>query len=410
MQFPYSITDRTFTVYIDGKAYQTDRGNPNWLRIKELIAEDNPDPDTLIWLVQPINAVQAALADAKSIQILNGVVYHGRDPIHNALSSRMLDVLNEGLPIEPWVKFAENVYANPAPFARDELYLFLEAADLPITPDGCFIAYKIVREDYMDEYSGRMDNSVGNLVVMPGGRDAVDPVRDRTCSYGLHFCSKPYLPYYGSGGSRVMLVKINPADVVSIPSDYGNAKGRTWRYEVVGEIDREEAGLAKWAPIEASYGDYSWGWSEADEDVDFEDDDDDYFVDPRVRQVTEDEIAEIQANVFTPLDLGIDTDDAEDAAVFAEAMQDDPEDVPFFDIFSNPPVHVPGDPDGIVIQDAEPEDEPVIESVAHGRITRALFTEMREQFGSLNAMAKNLGISAGTVQAWKTKLFGRANG
>jgi hypothetical protein len=37
-----------------------------------------------------------------------------------------------------------------------------------------------------------------------------------------------------------MLVKINPADVVSIPSDYNNAKGRTWKYEVVGEVTDKE--------------------------------------------------------------------------------------------------------------------------------------------------------------------------
>jgi acyl carrier protein len=33
-----------------------------------------------------------------------------------------------------------------------------------------------------------------------------------------------------------MLVNINPADVVSIPADYKNTKGRCWRYEVVDEI------------------------------------------------------------------------------------------------------------------------------------------------------------------------------
>lgn len=36
-----------------------------------------------------------------------------------------------------------------------------------------------------------------------------------------------------------MLVKINPADVVSIPRDYNNTKGRCWTYEVVDEIARE---------------------------------------------------------------------------------------------------------------------------------------------------------------------------
>ncbi len=37
-----------------------------------------------------------------------------------------------------------------------------------------------------------------------------------------------------------MILKVNPKDVVSIPSDYDNAKGRTCRYEVIGELERED--------------------------------------------------------------------------------------------------------------------------------------------------------------------------
>jgi hypothetical protein len=38
------------------------------------------------------------------------------------------------------------------------------------------------------------------------------------------------------GGARTVIVKINPADVVSIPTDYDNSKGRACRYEVIGEV------------------------------------------------------------------------------------------------------------------------------------------------------------------------------
>ena len=38
-----------------------------------------------------------------------------------------------------------------------------------------------------------------------------------------------------------MIVKITPADVVSIPTDYNDAKGRACRYEVIGELNAEEA-------------------------------------------------------------------------------------------------------------------------------------------------------------------------
>ena len=65
-------------------------------------------------------------------------------------------------------------------------------------------------------------------------RNAVDDDKDRTCSAGLHFCSKDYLNHFG--GERIMILKINPRDVVSIPSDYNDSKGRACRYEVIGEL------------------------------------------------------------------------------------------------------------------------------------------------------------------------------
>ena len=70
----------------------------------------------------------------------------------------------------------------------------------------------------------------------------VDDNRDNTCSTGLHFCSKDYLNSFG--GARTVIVKINPRDVVSIPSDYNQTKGRACRYEVVGEIDQDKADQA----------------------------------------------------------------------------------------------------------------------------------------------------------------------
>jgi hypothetical protein len=76
-----------------------------------------------------------------------------------------------------------------------------------------------------------------------------------------------------------VIVKINPADVVSIPADYNDAKGRTWRYVVVGEMTLEDAGLHVWEPIVDDYDEYSleedfWGEDE------FEDDFEDDFEDP----------------------------------------------------------------------------------------------------------------------------------
>lgn len=263
---PKLLTDKTLTFFIGSKPYQVDRGVATF---DDIVAELNsPDPDTkrLIELADASRKLVKTLAAAietnekatggdtylaKGVIAVdrNGVTYNG-EPLHNALADRLMDLLNNGFPLAPWVKFAENLYMNPAEHAREELYLWLESADLPITEDGHFLAYKRVRADYTDIHSGKFDNSVGQLVQMPGGRPAVDPVRDHLCSTGLHFCSKEYLPSFANSyDSHVMLVKINPAEVVSIPSDYNNTKGRTWRYEVIGEVPVEEVATKTWAPV-----------------------------------------------------------------------------------------------------------------------------------------------------------------
>ncbi|KKL77279.1 hypothetical protein LCGC14_2036440, partial [marine sediment metagenome] len=53
------------------------------------------------------------------------------------------------------------------------------------------------------------------------------------------------------GGGRTVIVEINPRDVVAIPVDYGNAKGRCCRYTVVGEI---ETGKDEHVPEDHTFG------------------------------------------------------------------------------------------------------------------------------------------------------------
>lgn len=176
------------------------------------------------------------------------VLYKG-EPVHNTLTERLLEMVREGFNVKPMINFLENLMDNPSYRAVSELYTFLEHSRLPITPDGHFLAYKKVDENLKDIFTGTMDNSVGAIVEMP--RNQVDEEKTRTCSKGLHFCSYEYLPHYGlRNGNRVVMVKINPRDVVSIPIDYNNSKGRTCKYEVVQELTN---GGPRVERIEGSY-------------------------------------------------------------------------------------------------------------------------------------------------------------
>ena len=111
---------------------------------------------------------------------------------------------------------------------------FLVANDIEITDDGHFIAWKVVTKDYKDCRTGRFDNSPGVVVKME--RNQVDEDDERTCSAGLHVCSKSYISYFQGGSDRIVSVKVHPRDVVSIPVDYGDAKMRTCEYLVLEDV------------------------------------------------------------------------------------------------------------------------------------------------------------------------------
>lgn len=165
------------------------------------------------------------------------ILYMGQ-PLNNIVTSRILTLLHDGFDITPMVRFLDRLMKNPSFTAVQELLLFIEASNLPIDEDGYFYAYKRITSDWKDQYTKKIDNSIGATVEMP--RNAVDDKRENTCSSGLHFCAYGYLGHYGaSSGGRVVIVKIDPADVVSIPSDYNNQKGRCCKYVVVREIELE---------------------------------------------------------------------------------------------------------------------------------------------------------------------------
>jgi hypothetical protein len=170
----------------------------------------------------------------------DGVYYNGT-LINNSLTTRILQMIKEGKPVSHMLKFMDRLYQNPQKFAIDELYDWLAGSKLPITDDGRFTAYKVVRNDYKDGYTGTIDNSPGQIVFML--RTDVCTDRNNTCAVGLHFCSGAYVPSYGvttSSDHRVMQLAIDPADVVSIPTDYNFTKGRTWQYEVIKEVPRDQ--------------------------------------------------------------------------------------------------------------------------------------------------------------------------
>ena len=231
----FVLTSNSITVMLGARPYSIASTDEVYPKVVELVKANASEDDIL----SVINAAQAALEKATqitpAIAIRGGVVTYNGEAVDNSLTTRMLAMLDEGFDLVPMARFLENLMANPSYRAVNELYSFLEKGEMPITPDGHFMAYKAVRADYKDIHSGTFDNSIGQVCSMP--RNAVDDDKNRTCSSGLHFCSFAYLPHFAHANGHVMLLKINPADVVSIPADYNDTKGRCAKYEVVGEYE-----------------------------------------------------------------------------------------------------------------------------------------------------------------------------
>lgn len=228
---PMILSDRSLTIFINGTALTCDVSHPRWDAIKEALTDGNySDIPNLIDIEKAVSEYVSCTGD---VTVEDGVVYHNGEMMHNGLTDRILQMMNEGLDIDPMVNFLEKVEENPSSRAVNELYGFLEYGKMPITSDGHFLAYKRIRENWNDVHSNSIDNSVGQIVSMP--RNKVDDDSHRTCSTGLHVCSLEYLQKFW--GERVVAVKIHPKDVVSVPIDYNNTKMRVCRYEVVAELD-----------------------------------------------------------------------------------------------------------------------------------------------------------------------------
>jgi hypothetical protein len=228
MSFPFLIQGSNVVVVIKNKPHTISRTHITYQRVVDAIKD--ADWQTVENIIDPKKVVLNY--GNGNVAIQGDKLFWKGTEMHGAIVKRMVQMLQEGFPVEPLVNFMDNLMANPSYRSVNELYGFLEKNNLPITPDGHFLAYKKVRDDYKDVYSGKFDNSVGQIVEME--RNQVNDDARQTCSAGLHFCSEGYLRNFG--GERVMILKINPRDVVSIPTDYDNSKGRACRYEVVGEV------------------------------------------------------------------------------------------------------------------------------------------------------------------------------
>lgn len=263
-------------------------------------------------------------------------VFYKHDPLDPLMAKVMLDAVQGAASDDPkqrnsqqarlsaLANFIEKLYAGATETGRRNLFRWIQDRDITIYPDGDFLAYKgVIKTEegtYVSKMTGtsyvnnvlfenqRIPNAVGDVVSMP--RSAVEENEDIHCGPGLHAGTYAYARGWASGG--LLTVKIDPADVVSVPKDSEGQKIRTNRYTVMDltEVERQKGVLFADDDYDDAYDDDyddddlmdidDEGCFYGDDDYGFSDYDDDFEeTDPfsEVRDVVEDALGDAGTGV-----------------------------------------------------------------------------------------------------------------
>ena len=232
--FDFNSENGFITIFIDGEQHTIRANASNFEKAKSFFIAS--DWDSLLFEMNPSLRFKSLYAKYEAVEVKDGQVFVNGDSIHEVDARRILGFMSEGADCVPIFKFITRLQNNPSKRAVDELYKFLEHKNLPLTDSGTFLAYKAVRDDFTDKHTGKFFNGVGEVLEMP--RNKVDDNKEVGCSYGFHAGTLEYASNFAGGNDRLVLVEIDPADVVSIPTDCEFQKLRTCRYKVVAEYER----------------------------------------------------------------------------------------------------------------------------------------------------------------------------
>lgn len=229
--YPYTLTDESVTVIIDGETYTVKAGDSNFEAARKAVLSKQ-------WSTIPnLLSKGWALADwAKGLfTFRDGRMYYRGDALPDELHDRMILMAQRGENPTFIMKFWENLQANPSWRSVQQLWSFLKNEGIPIDEEGYILAYKSVRSDYMDKYTNTVSNHVGAVIEMPRNKISDDP--NQLCHFGYHAGAIKYArDCYHSAGDRIIVVRINPRDVVCIPNDHSWQKMRVSKYTVIGNF------------------------------------------------------------------------------------------------------------------------------------------------------------------------------
>lgn len=237
--------DNHWTVVIDGQPRQFDANHPEYSGLVDCVRTG--DAEEFIRLMDVGNTIQNWSED--EFEFRDGHLYFEGEQVACESTKRVLEMLRSDFPHQPMLKYLRNLYQNVSRRAIQESYRWSSQKGLPITEDGMLLGYKgvavhtgepimdllgntINEGDFVDKYTRvSYRNNVGDSPQM--NRRSVNDDHTNGCAEGLHVGTFEYAKDL-AGNGPVVLVKFNPKDIVSVPSDCNCQKMRVSEYTVIG--------------------------------------------------------------------------------------------------------------------------------------------------------------------------------
>lgn len=236
----FTITNESVSVVIGGQMYTIKRGDENF--DAAFAAVQNKEWDKVPGLVSRGMMIQdwAEEYAQGEFAFVDGLMRYRGDPIPPQLNDRMIAMAKRGEDPTFLMRFWEKLQDNPSHRSVEQLYDFLKHNNIAIDQDGYILAYKGINRDYTDKYTGKILNEIGKEVTYARNKISDDP--RASCAEGLHAGALEYARGY-AGDGRLVIVRIHPKDVVSVPYDSDSQKMRICAYTVIGHAG-DDLGVA----------------------------------------------------------------------------------------------------------------------------------------------------------------------
>lgn len=254
------IDDQSIIVFEGAASVLIGAADPTYGPVRRYLLDEHGEDFTAVQalLEQFRTGVKATAAQA--VSVVDGDeggcepyrIAHG-DPVEEVVLAAAIRLTNSNADLAPLGAFLRRLERNPSQASRSQLFGWLKAGGFTLTTDGYIVGYKAVRADGRSAHAGRepvtvahQDGTVETVsghVPYPVGatvsmeRDLVDDDRDSACSVGLHVGTYRYAETFSDD---MLVVLVDPADVVSVPSDAHSEKMRVCRLVVAARHDGDQ--------------------------------------------------------------------------------------------------------------------------------------------------------------------------